>query len=128
MRERRRCEASLWLTHIGWKEHIGAHKEWAVRMIQPSIEGQDEIDSQVRQTRGGTVDTRLSQGMDQSDEAGNEGSEEALRRACVTTRILIRRSFKISQVDIQRADHHASVRWVQKVAHGARTYDTKAEK
>jgi len=100
MSERRRCEASPWLTHTGWEEHIGVHKEWAVRMIQPLIEGREESGSQIRQTRVETVDTCPSQEMGQPDEAGNERSEEALRRACAATSILIRRSFKISQVDI----------------------------
>lgn len=100
MSERRRCEASPWLTHTGWEEHIGVHKEWAIRMIQPSIEGENETDSQARQARGGTIKARPGQEMEGDDEAEMQNSEDALRRACAATSILIRRSFKISQVEI----------------------------
>lgn len=100
MSERRRCEASPRLTHTGWEEHIGVHKEWAVRMIQPSIRKEGETESHTHQARGRTMDARPSQETDLHNELGMQKSEDALKKACAATSILIRRLFKISQLGI----------------------------
>lgn len=66
------------------------------------------------------MDARPSQETDPPDKAENQRSEDALRRACAATSILIRRPFKISQVNIVG---HAAMEYINRREAGATNND-----
>ncbi|OQN95179.1 hypothetical protein B0A48_18836 [Cryoendolithus antarcticus] len=90
--QRSRYEPNPWLEHTGWEKHIGVHKAWVVKQIQDEI-----VDREIRAMPAESI----TAGGTPSEGAPAEGEdEEALKKACIGTTVLIRRSFNASHADI----------------------------
>ncbi|OQN95114.1 hypothetical protein B0A48_18841 [Cryoendolithus antarcticus] len=90
--QRSRYEPNPWLEHTGWEKHIEVNKAWVVKQIQDEI-----VDREIRAMPAESI----TAGGTPSEGAPAEGEdEEALKKACIGTTVLIRRSFNASHADI----------------------------
>lgn len=96
--ERSRYEPNPWLEHTGWEKHIRGYKAWVVKQIQDDIADNTSVEI-----------------TPEEDE-----DEKVLKKACVGTMVLIRRSFHTSRVEI--VGRHA-LQCVHRRENGAATND-----
>ncbi|KAK6433365.1 hypothetical protein LTR95_010457 [Oleoguttula sp. CCFEE 5521] len=101
--ERSRYEPNPWLEHTGWEKHIGRHKAWVVKQTQDNV-----------------VDPERVEGTPVEGRPVEEEDEEALKKACISTTVLIRRSFNASRTEI--VGRHA-LQCVHRRENGAPTND-----
>ena len=131
--KRSRYEPNPWLEHTGWEKHIGRYKMWVVEQTQDEIINHKSIagmpsggrqaestPAEDRPAESTPVEGTLEESTPEEGRAIEEEDKEGLKRACVSTTILIRRSFNASRAEI--VGRHA-LQCVHRRENGAPTSD-----